>query len=80
MDDNYALTPGCRYTVHHGEENVTEGVLKGISVMGAGTALVFQLDDGTFRYISHASIEYMDLRGGEPSIERAVTEGNAYYG
>ena len=61
MTDVYAAVPGSRFRVRHGENGVTEGVLKGVSVLGGGTALVFETDEGTLRYINSSSIEYMDL-------------------
>ncbi len=81
MDDIYALVPGCRFVVHHGKGNVTEGVLKGMSVMGGSTALVFELDDGSLRYLNHLQIEYMDRIGEPPASEEAPKSfGNVYYG
>lgn len=81
MDDSYALVPGCRFSVHHGRGNSTEGILKGVSVMGGITALVFELDDGTVRYINQLQVEYMD-RIGEPPAEEEPPKsfGNVYYG
>ncbi len=49
--------------------------------MGGITALVFELDDGTVRYINQLQVEYMD-RIGEPPAEEEPPKsfGNVYYG
>jgi hypothetical protein len=80
MTDVYAAMPGSRFRVRHGEDGVTEGVLKGVSVLGSGTALVFETDEGTLRYINSSSIEYMDLVESPCGKEGASDSGNAYYG
>ena len=81
MAERYAIIPGSRFTVRHGKENVTEGILRGITVMGASTAMVFELGDGSIRYINSASIQYMDLIGEAPAEEApAQYSGNVYYG
>ena len=80
MTDVYAAMPGSRFRVRHGEDGVTEGILKGVSVLGSGTALVFETDEGTLRYINSSSIEYMDLIEPPAAEEGASEPGNAYYG
>ncbi|MBR6204503.1 MAG: hypothetical protein IKQ60_05555 [Candidatus Methanomethylophilaceae archaeon] len=81
MDDRFDMVPGSRFAVHHGEGNVTEGVFRGISALGGGVALVFELDDGTLRYVNHSSIEFMDRMGAPPAAEEPPsTIGNVYYG
>ncbi|MBR4504063.1 MAG: hypothetical protein IKP20_03715 [Candidatus Methanomethylophilaceae archaeon] len=81
MADKYAITPGSRFIVHHGKEGITEGTLKGITVMGGSTAMAFELDDGVMRYINSTAIQYMDLIGDAPEEEKPQKDvGNVYYG
>ncbi len=81
MADRYAIAPGSRFVVHHGKEGITEGTLRGITVMGGSTAMVFELDGGTMRYINSSAIQYMDLIGDAPEEEKPSKDvGNVYYG
>ena len=81
MNMDYMITEGSRYRVNHGDEELTEGVFKGFSVIGNDTAMVFQLSDGTLRFISATQIIYMDLLESAPveSVPKKTEPGSVYY-
>ena len=82
MNMDYMITEGSKYRVNHGDEELTEGVFKGFSVIGNDTAMVFQLEDGTLRFINSSQIIFLDLLESAP-VESAPKEsepGSVYYG
>lgn len=82
MDADYSITIGAKYSVNHGDEEQTVGVFKGFSAMGSETAMVFELENGTLRFISLSQIIYLDLLKDAPK-EKASKEketGSVYYG
>lgn len=82
MNMDYMITEGSKYRVNHGDEELTEGVFKGFSVMGNDTAMVFALDDGTLRFINSSQIIFLDLLESV-SVESAPKKsepGSVYYG
>lgn len=82
MNMDYMITEGSKYKINHGDEEFTEGVFKGFSVIGNDTAMVFELADGTLRFISATQIVFMDLLESAPveSAPKKQESGSVYYG
>ena len=81
LEGEYQVTIGSKHRVNHGDEELTEGIFKGYSAMGTETMTVFQLDDGTLRFISLAQIIYMDLLEDAPNKKSKKKDtGSVYYG
>jgi len=81
MDGEFIVSVGSRCRVNHGDEDLTEGIFKGYSAMGAETMMVFELDDGTPRFINLAQIIYLDLL--EAPVKKSSKKkdsGSVYYG
>ena len=82
MNMDYMITEGSKYRVNHGDEELTEGVFKGFSVIGNDTAMVFQLEDGTLRFINSSQIIFLDLLESAPveSAPKKSEPDSVYYG
>ncbi|MBR1973619.1 MAG: hypothetical protein IKA33_02965, partial [Candidatus Methanomethylophilaceae archaeon] len=82
MADDLFLEKGAVYKVDQGDELVTEGVFKGICMLGNDTALVFETRDGITRFINSSTVLYMDLIEPAPVREQPKTQtlGSVYYG
>jgi hypothetical protein len=81
LDGDYAVSVGSKYRINHGDEELTTGVFKGYSAMGTETMMVFQLDDGTLRFINLAQIIYLDLlEGASKKPSKKKDAGSVYYG
>ncbi len=81
MEGEFAVTVGSKYRVDHGNEDLTTGIFKGYSAMGTDTAMVFQLEDGTLRFINLAQIVYLDLLEDAPKKQsKKKDSGSVYYG
>ncbi len=79
--DDLAIIIGSKYRVEHGDEEPTVGVFKGYSAIGPDTGMVFQLDNGTLRYILLAQIVYLDLVESAPKkASKKKESGSVYYG
>jgi hypothetical protein len=81
LEGDFAVSVGSKYRVNHGDEELTEGIFKGYSAMGTETAMVFELADGTLRFVNLAQIIYLDLL--EPGQKRPAKKresGSVYYG
>jgi len=81
VEGEYQVSIGAKYRVDSGTEGLTVGVFKGYSAMGTETAMVFELEDGTLRFINLAQIIYLDLLKSAPkkSFKKKDT-GSVYYG
>ena len=71
MNMDYMITEGSKYRVNHGDEELTEGVFKGFSVIGNDTAMVFELADGTLGFSqllprSYSSTSRVRTKWGAP--------------
>ncbi len=81
MEGDYVVSIGSKYSVNHGDEEQTVGIFKGYSAVGSETAMVFQLDNGTIRFISLPQIIYLDLLEDAPKkASRKKESGSVYYG
>ena len=81
LDGEYVVSIGAKYRVNHGDEEPTVGIFKGYSAMGTETAMVFEMEDGTLRFINLAQIIYLDLLEGAPKKQSKKKEtGSVYYG
>ncbi len=81
VDGEYIVSIGSKCRVNHGDEELTTGVFKGYSAVGAETMMVIQLDDGTLRFINLAQIIYLDLLEDAPKKQSKKKEpGSVYYG
>lgn len=81
LDGEFSLSTGSKYRVNHGDEDMTEGVFKGYSAMGTEMMMVFQLEDGTLRFINLAQIIYLDLLEDSPKKQSKKKDtGSVYYG
>ena len=82
MNMDYMITEGSKYRVNHGDEELTEGVFKGFSVIGNDTAMVFERADGTLRFINSSQIIFLDLLEAAPveAAPRKSEPGSVYYG
>jgi len=81
LEGEFAVTVGSKYRVDHGNEDLTTGIFKGYSAMGTDTAMVFQLEDGTLRFINLAQIVYLDLLEDAPKKQsKKKDSGSVYYG
>ncbi|MGN0098815.1 MAG: hypothetical protein ACI38Y_05780 [Candidatus Methanomethylophilaceae archaeon] len=81
MNMDYIITEGSKYRVNHGDEEFTEGVFRGFSVIGNDTAMVFELGDGTLRFINSSQIIFLDLLESAPAEAPKKSEpGSVYYG
>lgn len=83
VDGEYLVTVGSKYRVNHGDEELTEGVFKGFSALGTETAMVFELEDKTLRFINLAQIIYLDLlEDASPKEKKSKRKdtGSVYYG
>ena len=81
VDGEYVVSIGSKCRVNHGDEELTTGVFKGYSAMGAETMMVIQTDDGTLRFINLAQIIYLDLLEDAPKKQpRKKESGSVYYG
>ena len=80
VDAEYAVTIGSKYSVDHGGEDLTVGVFRGYSAMGSDTAMVFELENGTLRFINLAQIIYLDLLESAPKKTKKKDTGSVYYG
>ena len=81
VEGEYIVSIGSKYRVDHGGEELTEGIFKGYSAMGTETAMVFELENGTLRFINLAQIIYLDLLEAAPKKASKKTDtGSVYYG
>ena len=83
MNKEFMITEGSRYKISHGEDDLTEGVFRGLSVIGNDTAMVFELADGILRFINTSQIIYMDLLESAPNTDaekKASSDNSVYYG
>lgn len=83
MNGEFMISEGSKYRVNHGDEEPTTGVFKGFSALGADTAMVFELEDGTLRFISTAQIIYIDLlekAERDEAAEKPQRVSSVYYG
>ena len=83
MNKEFMITEGSKYKVNHGEDELTEGIFRGLSVIGNDTAMVFELADGILRFVNTSQIIYMDLIEAAPndSAEPVSKAYNSvYYG
>ena len=81
MNKEFMITEGSRYSIDLGEDDPTEGVFRGLSVIGNDTAMVFELDSGILRFINTSQIVYMDLLKAAPGSEsRPAADTSVYYG
>ena len=83
MNREFMITEGSKYRVCHGDDDqVTEGVFKGLSVIGNDSAMVFEIEGGVLRFINTTMIVYMDLLESAPEdgTKKKSDAGNVYYG
>ncbi len=82
VEGEYTVTIGSKYRVDYGGEEPAVGVFKGYSAMGSDTAMVFELEDGTIRFISLAQIIYLDLleSAAPKKASKKKDPGSVYYG
>ncbi|MBO4357913.1 MAG: hypothetical protein J5813_07105 [Candidatus Methanomethylophilaceae archaeon] len=81
MEGEYIVSIGSKYSVDHGGEDLTVGIFKGYSAMGTETAMVFELENGTLRFINLAQIIYLDLLEAAPKkASKKKDTGSVYYG
>lgn len=81
MTEDFSLVPGSRFSVDYGAESPMEAILRGLSIVGGETALVFQMDNGVLRYIPSSKIVFMDLlKAGETVSIKPKDSGREYYG
>ncbi len=80
-EGEFVVSVGSKYRVNHGDEELTEGIFKGYSAMGTETAMVFELADGTLRFVNLAQIIYLDLvEAGQKVPAKKRESGSVYYG
>ena len=81
VEGEYQVSVGAKYSVDCGAEELTVGIFKGYSAMGTETAMVFELENGTLRFINLAQIIYLDLLKSAPKkpLKKKDT-GSVYYG
>ena len=81
VEGEYLVSIGSKYSVDYGGEEPTVGVFKGYSAMGTDTAMVFELENGTLRFINLAQIIYLDLLESAPKkASKKKDTGSVYYG
>ncbi len=80
MEGEYVVSIGSKYSVDYGGEEPAVGVFKGYSAMGTETAMVFELENGTIRFISLAQIIYLDLLEAPKKASKRKETGSVYYG
>jgi hypothetical protein len=81
MEGEFLVTVGSKCRVNHGDEEPTIGFFKGYSAMGTETAMVFELPDGTLRFINLAQIIYVDVLEDAPKgFSKKKEPGSVYYG
>ena len=84
MKNEYTVAPGARFRVTwritRDECGEFEGVYRGMSLIGADTALVFDVD-GTLRFLAAGSVACMDqLEAAPESAEKKSDGGSIFYG
>ena len=81
VEGEYIVSIGSKYSVDHGGEDLTVGIFKGYSAMGTETAMVFELENGTLRFINLAQIIYLVLLEAAPKkASKKKDTGSVYYG
>ena len=79
--DAYSVSIGSKCSVDYGDEEPVKGVFKGYSAMGSETMMVFELEDGTLRFVNITQIIYLDLLEAAPKkSQKAKDSGSVYYG
>ena len=81
LEGAYTVSIGSKYSVNHSDEEPTVGIFKGYSAMGTETAMVFELENKTLRFISLPQIIYLDLLEDAPKkANKRKEQGSVYYG
>lgn len=84
VENEFTVAPGARFRVSwrctRDECREFEGVYKGISAIGAETAMVFDVD-GTLRFLTASSIACMDqIEAAPEKTEKKSDAGSVFYG
>lgn len=85
MENEYTVAPGAKFKVvwrlTREESREFEGIYRGISAIGADTAMVFEVDGG-LRFIASGSIACMDQLEAAPerSEKKKTDSGSVFYG